>query len=77
MADLRQSGNLEEDADLMVALYRDDMYIKNSPREGIMEFIIRKARNGPIGTVDLKFLNNTVDITGRRVEFNWNNNAED
>lgn len=75
MADLRQSGNLEEDADLMVALYRDDAYIKNSPREGIMEFIIRKARNGPTGTVDLRFSDKTADIVGRRVQFNWNNNA--
>lgn len=77
MADLRQSGNLEEDADLMVALYREDMYIRNSPREGVMEFIIRKARNGPIGTIDLKFLNATADITGRRMKFDWNKDAED
>lgn len=73
MADLRQSGNLEEDADLMVALYRDDVYVQNSPREGIMEFIIRKARNGPIGTVDLNFINSTADVKGRKVEFKWSN----
>jgi replicative DNA helicase len=76
MADLRQSGNLEEDADLMVALYRDDAYVKNSPREGIMEFIIRKARNGPTGTIDLRFSDKTADVVGRRVQFNWNDNAK-
>jgi len=55
MSDLRQSGNLEEDADFVVGLYRDEYYNKNTPYKGLMEFIIQKARNGPVGTVTLKF----------------------
>lgn len=63
MADLRQSGNLEEDADIMAALYRDEVYETNSPDAGKLEFIIRKSRNGPIGRVDLDFDGSTVNIT--------------
>jgi replicative DNA helicase len=63
MADLRQSGNLEEDADIMVALYRDEMYIDNSPQQGKMEFLIRKSRNGPTGMLLLDFDKETVNIT--------------
>jgi replicative DNA helicase len=62
MSDLRQSGNLEEDADLMVAFYRDEIYNTHSPSGGKMEFIIRKARNGPIGTVVLNFDDETVNL---------------
>lgn len=62
MSDLRQSGNLEEDADYMIALYRDEVYTVNSRKAGIMEFIIRKARNGPCETFDLAFDPHTVTI---------------
>ena len=62
MADLRQSGNLEEDADIMVALYRDEVYVENSPDEGKLEFIVRKSRDGPTGTINLKFDKNTVNV---------------
>lgn len=62
MSDLRQSGNLEEDSDLMAALYRDEVYVTNSPDEGKMEFIIRKQRNGPIGTVSLNFDAERVNV---------------
>jgi len=55
MSDLRQSGNLEEDADMIAFLYRDELYNKNTPTPNTMEFIIRKQRNGPIGTIPLKF----------------------
>jgi len=47
LSDLRQSGNLEEDADLVAFLYRDDYYYSDSKNKGLMEFIIRKHRNGP------------------------------
>lgn len=63
MADLRQSGNLEEDADIMAALYRDEVYESNSSEAGKMEFIIRKSRNGPIGVVHLDFDGSTVNVT--------------
>lgn len=68
MADLRQSGNMEEDADIMVGLYRDEMYIDNSPAAGTLEFIIRKSRNGPTGSVLLKFNAETVNITDNKVD---------
>jgi replicative DNA helicase len=55
LSDLRQSGNLEEDADVVAFLYRDELYYKDSPSKGTSEFIVRKNRNGPIGTVHLKF----------------------
>ncbi len=71
MADLRQSGNLEEDADIMVALYRDDLYNANSPDKGICEFIIRKARNGPVGLVRLKFDGETVNLTNEDMKDMW------
>lgn len=62
MSDLRQSGNLEEDADYMVALYRDEMYTENSPDRGKLEYIIRKARNAPIGTFYLSYDGETTNI---------------
>lgn len=55
MSDLRQSGNLEEDADYVIGLYRDEYYAPETKLKGLMEYIILKARNGPIGTITLKF----------------------
>lgn len=59
LSDLRQSGNIEEDADLVILLYRDDYYHKDSKQKGLMEFIIRKNRNGPTGTIPLLFESDT------------------
>lgn len=59
---LRQSGNLEEDADYMVGLYRDDIYNINSPDEGTMEYIILKGRNAPRGTYMLRYDAPTVTV---------------
>jgi replicative DNA helicase len=58
MSDLRDSGSLEQDADIVAFLYRDDYYNKESEKEGIIEIIIAKQRNGPVGTVELAFLKN-------------------
>ena len=55
LSDLRQSGNLEEDADVVIGLYRDDMYVQNSPQAGMIEFLILKQRNGPTGAYSMKF----------------------
>lgn len=55
LADLRQSGTIEQDADVVLFIYREDRYYPETPRKGITDIIVAKHRNGPVGKVELYF----------------------
>ncbi|MED4699642.1 replicative DNA helicase [Lysinibacillus capsici] len=67
MSDLRDSGNIEQDADVIMFLYRDDYYDKESESKNMLEFIIAKHRNGPTGTVMAVY----IKETGRLANVVW------
>ena len=58
LSDLRESGSIEQDADIVMMIYREDYYDEFTERKGITDIFIRKNRNGPIGNVQLMFQKN-------------------
>jgi replicative DNA helicase len=65
LSDLRQSGNIEEDSDVVISLYRDEVYNKETTHKGVLEQIVLKQRSGPIGTVLTTFDGNTNRINDK------------
>ena len=55
LSDLRESGSLEQDADVVILIHRDDAYDRDSPRAGEADLIVAKHRNGPTSTVTVAF----------------------
>ena len=68
MSDLRESGSIEQDADIVSFLYREDYYDKETENQNMIEIIIAKQRNGPTGTVTLAF----VKEFNKFVNIDWN-----
>ncbi|MDO4622643.1 MAG: replicative DNA helicase [Eubacteriales bacterium] len=74
LSDLRESGAIEQDADVVMFLYRDDYYHPDSEKKGICELIIAKQRNGPIGTIELAWLPQFTKFVN--AERNYNHSEE-
>ena len=69
MSDLRESGAIEQDADLIMFIYRDEVYNPESPDKGIAEIIVAKHRNGPIGAVRVAFLGQYIRFDNLSLEY--------
>ena len=70
MSDLRESGEIEQDADMILFIYRDEMYNQDTEHKGLAELICRKNRNGSIGDVTTTFSGETTrfgDFNGERI----------
>ena len=60
LSDLRESGSIEQDADIVMFIYRDEVYDPDTEKKGIAEIIVAKHRNGPVGSINLRFFNQTA-----------------
>jgi replicative DNA helicase len=58
MSDLRESGSIEQDADIIMMLYREEYYDEFTEKKGVTDILMRKNRNGPIGNIELMFNKN-------------------
>jgi len=67
LADLRESGAIEQDADVICFLYREEYYLDDSDKKGVADVIVAKQRNGPVGTVELTFLKEYTRFENREV----------
>lgn len=71
LSDLRESGAIEQDADVIIFLYRDEVYNKDSPDKGIVEVLVRKQRNGPTGDIKLSFIGSYTKFENLAQERYW------
>jgi replicative DNA helicase len=60
LSDLRESGSIEQDADIVMFIYREEKYDENSDKKGIVELIVAKHRNGPVDSINLRFVEQTA-----------------
>jgi replicative DNA helicase len=67
LSDLRESGSIEQDADVVLFIYRDEVYDENTVRRGIADILIAKHRHGPIGSVPLLFRKATASFVDAEV----------
>jgi replicative DNA helicase len=71
LSDLRESGSIEQDADIVMFIYRPDQYEKDTVKQNVAEIIVSKHRNGPTGSVELVFMSNLakfVDAERRNLD---------
>lgn len=76
LSDLRESGSIEQDADVVMFLYREDRVKPDTPNKGIVDVIVAKHRNGPVGQVSLYFQENSTtfkSLERAKVDYDQNN----